>query len=394
MAAAKALCHPTSSLRDSFVLGDHERMTLNSNSLEMPQAWSGLSAKKSFSRSCARNCSGLPGQDSRRRAGRRRRNAVTTNVATIETVDVPAELLTPEGRRKFSDERFPKSFQVTQIESAGQPEWNTAQIVSSVDVASGVRCITINAEVGREMVPIERGYTQPGQQVPIKFGDGTEEIAMPSSAPPPPLTNRSVLVKLRGDIPAGSTKLAQYTVSVRVDIDLHVLESESPRLYKAAPGDEVQVGSFDRNGLDLRPILFLARFPTILIFASGKGIAPARAILEATSYQTGSLQLDLRESVRLFYSAPNPSALAYKDKFASWETDVVKVRPGVSSLPDGESWDGFVGSFSQLFDEDDVTYDDTTTGVVIAGEKSAIEEALAVVDEAGIPRKNVIQLEC
>jgi hypothetical protein len=59
-------------------------------------------------------------------------------------------------------------------------------------------------------------------------------------------------------------------------------------------GQELELGAFEATGLDLRPVMFLARFPTLIIFAQGLGIAVARAI------------------VRLYYTASKPSMLAYQ----------------------------------------------------------------------------------
>lgn len=80
-----------------------------------------------------------------------------------------------------------------------------------------------------------------------------------------------------------------------------------------ATGQELEVGPFvQTSGLDLRPILTLARFPTIVFFARGLGVAVARAIVEAIDGDSGSMNLSFRDEVRLFCSAPKPSELAYQ----------------------------------------------------------------------------------
>lgn len=78
------------------------------------------------------------------------------------------------------------------------------------------------------------------------------------------------------------------------------------------PGQELEVGPFDSAGLDLRPILYLSRFPTLVFFAQGLGVAVARSILEAKDGDNGSMNLSFRDEVRLFYSSPRPSQLAYQ----------------------------------------------------------------------------------
>lgn len=77
-------------------------------------------------------------------------------------------------------------------------------------------------------------------------------------------------------------------------------------------GQELELGAFEATGLDLRPVMFLARFPTLIIFAQGLGIAVARAIIEAKDGDIGSLNLNFRNDVRLYYTASKPSMLAYQ----------------------------------------------------------------------------------
>ncbi len=53
-------------------------------------------------------------------------------------------------------------------------------------------------------------------------------------------------------------------------------------------------------GIDLRPMQSIYMFPTLVIFAEGKGIAGARALIEAGSDAHG-LDLEFRQDVRLYY---------------------------------------------------------------------------------------------
>jgi hypothetical protein len=53
-------------------------------------------------------------------------------------------------------------------------------------------------------------------------------------------------------------------------------------------------------GIDLRPMQSIYMFPTLVIFAEGKGIAGARALIEAGSDANG-LDLYFRQDVRLYY---------------------------------------------------------------------------------------------
>lgn len=52
--------------------------------------------------------------------------------------------------------------------------------------------------------------------------------------------------------------------------------------------------------MDLRAMQSIYNFPTLVIFAAGKGIATAKALIEAAS-DAATLNLDFRQTVRLYY---------------------------------------------------------------------------------------------
>jgi hypothetical protein len=60
---------------------------------------------------------------------------------------------------------------------------------------------------------------------------------------------------------------------------------------------------------------------------------------------------------------------------------------------DGEEYSGYTGSFTSLWDEDDIEYDPLTTGVVVAVESERKEEVKSLVAEAGIPDAQVVYWE-
>lgn len=63
----------------------------------------------------------------------------------------PAETFTNE--RKQARERVlaEKPFTISEIEATSQVEYNTAKIISSKEVASGVKLLTVEAEISREV---------------------------------------------------------------------------------------------------------------------------------------------------------------------------------------------------------------------------------------------------
>lgn len=72
-------------------------------------------------------------------------------------------------------------------------------------------------------------------------------------------------------------------------------------------------------GIDLRPMQSIYMFPTLVIFAEGKGIAGARALIEAGSDAHG-LDLYFRQDVRLYYRVSLLQAL----EKPSWYTSQQK----------------------------------------------------------------------
>lgn len=280
-------------------------------------------------------------------------------------------------------------FKVTQVPPVPRSEFYMGSVLASEDVASGIRSIVIEAEISRELVHRDDAYIKPGQLSQVRMKGG-EVLRVPvSSAPFSKETNSSVLYKLRGDKPSGFIKAPNSTLSIKAPLHLHVTQSDFPLLYGLKQGDEVEVGPFEPTGLDLRPVLFISGFPTMLFFASGRGIAVVRAIIEAKEGDKGSLSLGFREEVRLYYSAPDPTLIAYKGKFKEWEKKQVKIRTTVSSTG-GEDWEGFVGSFTSLWDEDDIEYDPDTTAVVVCVEDNARSEMKELLSDAGIPEKQII----
>lgn len=75
--------------------------------------------------------------------------------------------------------------------------------------------------------------------------------------------------------------------------------------------------------MDLRgPVCGIYRYPTIIIFCEGRGIATARALIEAGS-EEGGLTLTLRQDVRLYYRV--------RSKLNSWTGVISAIKSGGDS---------------------------------------------------------------
>ena len=86
-----------------------------------------------------------------------------------------------------------------------------------------------------QLVALENAYMKPGNVAQIRL-NGKELKAVPSSPPFSAKINVPVLYKLRGDIPAGTMKLPQFSLSVKAPIELHVDEATNPELYAVTEG--------------------------------------------------------------------------------------------------------------------------------------------------------------
>ena len=172
------------------------------------------------------------------------------------------------------------------------------------------------------------------------------------------------------------------------------------------------------TGLNLRgAIQAIFQYPVLVIFAEGRGIAAARALIESTA-DVGGLNFGYRKDVRLYYrvriypslsslppvpliafsgclwhvaacpcwgpvhgsqpatstectvQAPNQQSFCYKDCFETWETEhQCKVTTSTR------------GTFQDMFDDDDtLMYEPETTAALIftGGDLEAEEAALEV----------------
>lgn len=83
--------------------------------------------------------------------------------------------------------------------------------------------------------------------------------------------------------------------------------------------------------------------------------------------------------------------MSLQDEWSEWEKKV-QMKPTVQSK-NGEEWNGFVGSISELFDEDDLEYDPETTAAVILGSKAENEAVFALLKEAEIPERAIVRVD-
>lgn len=107
----------------------------------------------------------------------------------------------------------------------------------------------------------------------------------------------------------------------------------------------------------LLPHFLRCRFPTVVIFTSGHGIATAAALLESPLGAPTHLSPTLRSDVRVYYNAPNRTSLCLTDRFEKWE-EQLKVEVVATTNGFMDAWDG----------DDTLVYDPEATAAIILSE--------------------------
>ena len=154
-------------------------------------------------------------------------------------------------------------------------------------------------------------YIKGGQYVQLKVGDSKPAFIALASPPTQAGTSVELLIKSQG----GTSEL------------LTALQS----------GDHVDASPAMGKGFDVSSIP-VSDVDTILLFATGSGISPIRALIES-----GALAgKQRRGGVKLFFGCKSMQHMAFTDRFAAWEAEMgVRVIPVLSS--GGSGWTGHTG---------------------------------------------------
>ena len=264
----------------------------------------------------------------------------------------------------------------TRLSALDAPEWLPARVLSVREETRGKRLATLDCEVSRELVPLQKAYRRVGQRAQVKVrGRGPFEAA-PASAPFSMRGSQErVLFKLKGDLTAGQTKVPVDATSVRGELQLFVDEKEDPELWEGlVEGEEVEIGSFLGAGADFQSnaVQQIFAYPLVVILAEGRGIAAAKALVEAGN-DAGGLCLGSRDQARLFYRVRNEEEACFTGSFERWERDF-NVKATLTT-----------GSFLDAWDADDeLEYEPEGTAVVVFGDAEAEEQAAELCEEADI----------
>ncbi|CAG9463970.1 unnamed protein product [Pedinophyceae sp. YPF-701] len=224
----------------------------------------------------------------------------------------------------------------------GDPvEWKPCKVVRSERAAQDLTSITL--DVGER----SSGYTTAGQFLQLKVGDSKPAFIAVAS-PPRPSSEIDLLIKSQG----GTSDL------------LCALQAGEEADGSAIMGKGFPVGAVSAEDA-----------PTVLLFATGSGISPIKALIE-------SGQLSGRKA-RLYYGARCADSMAFQDLFDAWRSAGVEVTPVFSNPADG--WAGATGYVQDAVKADLGAIDGASTVVVLCGQKEMVEGVKEVLTPAGVP---------
>lgn len=296
------------------------------------------------------------------------------NTAAADATEPDTSSTQPEQNKKedlwqFSDR---EQWYLAKFAADDQPDWNPAVFLRSRQLAPGIKEVVLHVEVSRERVPLRNSYRYIGQKSRIRVNGSAEQLVPPASPPTNLSDLQESLWKARGDIFAGEVKQYVEPSSSLMELSLLVHQDQAPELYNATQADLFEVGPFTGNGINILNIMAVYRYPTVIIFCEGEGIATARALAMATD--KGGLEASLREDVRMYYRAQNQASVCFADELDSWK-ELYGVNVIVSTRD----------SFQDMFDDDDtLLYDpETTAAIVLTGGENE-EDAVEACVEADI----------
>lgn len=254
------------------------------------------------------------------------------------------------------------------------PDWNVGRFVSSSDVAPGMRCVVMDVEISRERVPLRNAYKAAGQRACVRVNSGVEYQLTVSSAPFPVSLNKAALLRVRGDLIANATKTVVEQTSVYARLHCLVSKEEAPDVYNMDITDMLEVGPFVGSGVDMRAggLMSVYRYPTIVMFVAGSGIATARALLTATA-DVPNLSPGLRKDVRVYYKVPNQASAVFVDELRAWGERLESGSRATFGIYPSSN------PFWEAFDDDQtLTYDPETTAALVLTGGDTEEEAAAL----------------
>jgi ferredoxin-NADP reductase len=148
-------------------------------------------------------------------------------------------------------------------------------------------------------------------------------------------------------------------------------------LAASPPGTTVDASPIQGGGFAVDRIPPSA-VETVLLFATGSGIAPIAALIES-----GALQASKRRDVRLYYGTANREATAFADRAPVW-ADAHGVRTINVFSDEGDDY------IQDVFSKSGGLADAGKTAAVLCGQREMCDAVKGMLSEAGVPAEAVL----
>ncbi|KAK4537187.1 hypothetical protein CDCA_CDCA11G3212 [Cyanidium caldarium] len=244
------------------------------------------------------------------------------------------------------------------VDKTDDTAWRDVQVQSNELAAEDHHLLTV--QVSDEIL---RGYRVPGQWVMLRPDAAAKKASFfaISSPPPPPA-------------PPPSSSATMELLVKRVP--------NSEWLCELRAGAKLDMSEVGGEGFPTA-MRFNPHVKHVLLFATGSGIAPIRAVIEDAEC------LRDKESITLYYGCRHPQRMAYRDRFERWQRQHrVRVVPVFSQPP--RDWAGARGYVQDALEQEGIQTPVQETGAVLCGMRDmtwAVERYLV---ERGVAAEAVL----
>lgn len=243
--------------------------------------------------------------------------------------------------------------------------WNRVRVVENSPECEDHRYIVVNVGVTAERGSLCDEYRVPGMFVQMRLSPEEKPSFFALACAPNIAGYFEFIIK--------ETESTKSICAVKEGDQVEI----SPIMGKGFPMSKLNLAAYDEQN---KP-------KDILLFATGSGIAPIRAAIEA---RLNGLQVAKRRSVKLFYGARYPERMACRSRFGMWEEDGVEIIP-VMSKPEqaAETWTGRTGYVQHALKDIGVEHP-SQTAALLCGLKGMTEDVRNILIDAGVPEDRIL----
>ena len=241
-----------------------------------------------------------------------------------------------------------------------EPIWSNAQVLSNKPACSSEASVSVMIQVSPETCD---QYTMPGQYVQLRLDDDdtTKPLFLAIANAPSSITEE--------ENNENNTNVFEFLIKKKTDNEWAT---------SLTAGQTVQISQVLGNGFLFTENFngFKYDFPTqnILLFATGSGIAPIKAVMESNL-----LELNQGRTARLYYGERCYQDICFVEKFKEWEQAGIEVVVVLSQ----EDWEGRCGYVQNALEEDGVPIP-RNSGALLCGQKGMAESITEILKTAGV----------